>query len=708
MEVFELILVLLACVMVSSILDQMISRMSLPLLQIGIGLVLAIVFHELASIHVDSELFLMLFIAPLLFREAKETSRTMLWNHLGSILSMAIALVLASVLAAGFVLHWIIPSIPLAAAFACAAALGPTDAAAVSAMGTVISLSKRQSILLSGEALINDASGVVSFQFAIAAAVTGAFSFARATGTFAVLFFGGIAIGLLLGGLAVIAMKLLRRLGYVSTTMHVIYEVLSPFVIFLTAEELHVSGILAVVAAGLVMQEHTDGMISSETARQQMVSNSFWEVIIFLINGILFVMLGMQLPKVLQKEDMGGVSFWIVIAAVAAVTFVILTMRFLWLAVMELFHRDMETRLRGLEHPGYSVHQALVTTLAGPKGAVTLSIILTIPLFVENGSAFPQRDLIIFVTSGVILCTLLLADFLLPRLSPKKVNQDLLKQLQEAQILVLEGVIRELRGMQEESEGTEEYTQACSMAMTRYRTRLMRERFAMGEYGSAVEQLAGEILEVQQKKADDLHSFSCDLSSRDPRAYDAELRGIRISLGYFDGAERIGAHGKFDRSWILRNLIHHRKNESDLEKTEQIYKDACIFAYELETASVEYLKEVLSQDDPLRLEAAEILMKEHEASIESLWNRMMYGQSELPGAEEDAASDGQDRMLNELRLKTLTRFRKVRQYSEEVDASMLSIELDQIRRLRARGAITESAARELREQIYLLQTAYLE
>ena len=118
MEVFELILVLLACVMVSSILDQMISRMSLPLLQIGIGLVLAIVFHELASIHVDSELFLMLFIAPLLFREAKETSRTMLWNHLGSILSMAIALVLASVLAAGFVLHWIIPSIPLAAAFA--------------------------------------------------------------------------------------------------------------------------------------------------------------------------------------------------------------------------------------------------------------------------------------------------------------------------------------------------------------------------------------------------------------------------------------------------------------------------------------------------------------------------------------------------------------------------------------------------------------
>ena len=140
------------------------------------GFIAAIILPRLAEVHIDAELFLLLFIAPLLFREAQESERLQLWRNKWSILSMAIALVLASVLVAGFMLHWIIPSIPLAAAFACAAALGPTDAAAVAALGQTISLTKRQSVLLSGEALINDASGVVSFQFAIAAAVTGAFS----------------------------------------------------------------------------------------------------------------------------------------------------------------------------------------------------------------------------------------------------------------------------------------------------------------------------------------------------------------------------------------------------------------------------------------------------------------------------------------------------------------------------------------------------
>ena len=496
MELFELILLLLVCVMASSVLDQMISRMSLPLLQIGIGLAAALLMPHLASVYVDSELFMMLFIAPLLFREAREADKASLWGNRWSILSMAIALVIASVLAAGFILHWIIPSISLAAAFACAAALGPTDAAAVSALGSTISLTRRQSTLLSGEALINDASGVVSFQFAIAAAVTGAFSLADATGSFTILFFGGILIGLALGFLAKQGIGILRRRGYVSTTMHVIYEVLSPFLIFLAAEELHVSGILAVVAAGLVMQEHTLGMVSPETARHQMVSNSFWEVIVFLINGILFVMLGMQLPKVLQPQAMDGVRPSVVIFAMLAVTVTIIVMRLLWITVLELFHKDPESGSRGIARPGQTVYQALVTTIAGPKGAVTLSIILTIPLYGHSGRIFPYRDLIIFVTSGVILCTLLLADVVLPRLAPKKTDEDEEAQLQTARISVLEGVVRELRALLDENPDSE-YVPAGRLTLMRYRTRLMHQRFIMEGHGSELEQLMKEILEVQ-------------------------------------------------------------------------------------------------------------------------------------------------------------------------------------------------------------------
>ena len=143
MELFGFVLILLACVTGCSILDQVISRVSLPLIQIGVGLVLALLIPRLSEAHVDSELFLMLFIAPLLFREARETSWTNLWSNRWSVLSMAIALVIVSVIAGGFVLHGMLPAIPLAAAFACAAALGPTDAAAVAALGPTISLSER-------------------------------------------------------------------------------------------------------------------------------------------------------------------------------------------------------------------------------------------------------------------------------------------------------------------------------------------------------------------------------------------------------------------------------------------------------------------------------------------------------------------------------------------------------------------------------------
>ena len=131
MELFALILIILACVMFTSVLDQLIPHLSLPLIQIAAGLIVALIYPSLGGVNIDSELFLVLFIAPLLYRDSREVSRVTLWNNKWSILSMAIPLVIATVVATGFVLHQIIPSIQLAAAFACAAALGPTDAAAV-------------------------------------------------------------------------------------------------------------------------------------------------------------------------------------------------------------------------------------------------------------------------------------------------------------------------------------------------------------------------------------------------------------------------------------------------------------------------------------------------------------------------------------------------------------------------------------------------
>ena len=199
MEALTLGLLLLAAVLASSLIDQIIPRISLPLIQIAIGLVIALVAGGDVKVTLDPELFLVMFIAPLLYDEAKHADKQALWRERQPVLSLAIGLVVATTLVIGFLLHAFVPSIPLAAAFALGAALGPTDAVAVSSLSKSVDIPKRQASMLKGELLLNDASGIVSFQFAIAAVLTGSFSLVNASVDFLVEFVGGLLLGVVLG-----------------------------------------------------------------------------------------------------------------------------------------------------------------------------------------------------------------------------------------------------------------------------------------------------------------------------------------------------------------------------------------------------------------------------------------------------------------------------------------------------------------------------
>ena len=209
-------LIVLTCVAASSVIDKFVN-VSIPVIQVVIGLLVALVLPSVQEVHLESELFMLVFIAPLLFNETRETNIRALLLNLNSILSLAIALVIVSVLSVGYALHLMVPSIPLAAAFALASALGPTDAATVTALKSNIHLTHRQQTLLSGESLINDASGVVAFQFSVAAAVTGTFSLIDAAGSFTVLFVGGVAVGIITGFAFSAINAMLSRLGYEDT-----------------------------------------------------------------------------------------------------------------------------------------------------------------------------------------------------------------------------------------------------------------------------------------------------------------------------------------------------------------------------------------------------------------------------------------------------------------------------------------------------------
>ena len=420
-EALTLGLLLLAAVLASSLIDQIIPRVSLPLIQIAIGLLIAVVAGGDVEVTLDPELFLVMFIAPLLYDEAKHADKQALWRERKPVLSLAIGLVVATTLVIGFLLNAFVPSIPLAAAFALGAALGPTDAVAVSSLSKQVDIPKRQASMLKGELLLNDASGIVSFQFAIAAVVTGAFSLIDASVDFLVEFVGGLILGVLLGLLGNWVVKRARSIGVENTNFHVLFEVLIPFLIYLVANVCHVSGVIAVVVAGLINVTSPKGVIGPSVSRMNIVSGSVWHVLTYALNGIVFVLLGTQLPLAMQDTwENVRITNSTLILLVFALTFVLLATRFLWVLAMDLYHvrRDEKRRFgKG------DLRSALITTFCGAKGTITLSIMFSIPTYAVYGPPnvpFPQRELLIFLACGVIVCTLLLATFVVPLLAPAR------------------------------------------------------------------------------------------------------------------------------------------------------------------------------------------------------------------------------------------------------------------------------------------------
>ncbi|MEC4272487.1 sodium:proton antiporter [Adlercreutzia sp. R25] len=434
MEALTLGLLLLAAVLASSLIDQIIPRVSLPLIQIAIGLVIAVVAGGEVEVTLDPDLFLVMFIAPLLYDEAKHADKQALWRERKPVLSLAIGLVVATTLVIGFLLHAFVPSIPLAAAFALGAALGPTDAVAVSSLSKQVNIPQRQASMLKGELLLNDASGIVSFQFAIAAVVTGSFSLAHASVDFLVEFVGGLLLGIVLGLVGNGVVKRARSIGVENTNFHVLFEVLIPFLIYLVANVCHVSGVIAVVVAGLINVTSPKGVIGPSVSRMNIVSGSVWHVLTYALNGIVFVLLGTQLPLAMQDTwENVRITNSTLILLVFGLTFILLATRFVWVLAMDLIH------VRAGERRAFrksDLRSALITTFSGAKGTITLSIMFSIPTYAIIGPPnvpFPQRELLIFLACGVIVCTLLLATFVVPLLAPardggeeelRRINQD--------------------------------------------------------------------------------------------------------------------------------------------------------------------------------------------------------------------------------------------------------------------------------------------
>ena len=480
MESVTISLFLFLAVVVSGWLSRLSPiSMPMPLVQIALGAVIALTTG--AAVDLKPDVFFLLFLPPLLFYDGWKIPKEGLFRDKGTILQLALGLVVFTVLGIGLLIHWMMPVMPLAAAFALAAIVSPTDPIAVSAIATKVPIPKRLMHILEGEALLNDASGLVCMRFAVAAVVTGSFSLVEAFGTFLWLAIGGIVIGVGVTWVITLVKGMIsRRIGE-DAGSQVLISLLIPFGAYLLAEKFHCSGILAAVAGGITMSyAEQRGQALAETRVRR---NAVWDMVQFTANGIIFVLLGEQLPSIASRaahvvRDTGHTDPLWLIVYVAAISFALIALRFLWVWVALRFTLFRALR-EGKVAPKPSLRLIAATSLAGVRGAITLAGVLTIPFTVGDGSAFPARNLIIFLAAAVIVVSLLLASVGLPfllkglKLPPEPKG---LAEEDAARAVAAEAAIEAIEQLQKAmkigKKDTELYAEASARILELYRRRI--------------------------------------------------------------------------------------------------------------------------------------------------------------------------------------------------------------------------------------------
>ncbi|MGB5445802.1 MAG: Na+/H+ antiporter [Psychromonas sp.] len=415
MNSIELVLAMLLAVVVSGYLVRLLPLgLPLPLVQVGLGAVIAGLLNH--GVTLEPQTFFLLFLPPLLFLDGWRIPKDGLLRDRWQILALALGLVVFTVIGAGFLIHWMIPAMPLAVAFALAAVVSPTDPVAVSSIGSRAPIPKRLMHILEGESLLNDATGLVCFRFAVAAALTGNFSLASASVTFLWLALVGVGIGVLVTGtVSFLQRGLSRKFGEESGST-ILISLLIPFGAYLLAERVHGSGILAAVAAGITMSYVELSGRALATTRVQRAA--VWNTVQFALNGIVFVLLGEQLPGILKAamasmEESGHLNpLWLVVYALM-INLCLAVLRFSWVWV-SLWLPRLWAQRRGESRDKPNWRLILATTLAGVRGAITLAAVLTLPLLMPDDSPFPARELVVFLAATVILMTLLVASIALP------------------------------------------------------------------------------------------------------------------------------------------------------------------------------------------------------------------------------------------------------------------------------------------------------
>lgn len=378
-------------------------RLSYPILLVLVGLLIGWI-PGLPTVTLSPDAVFLVFLPPLLYSAAWTIDNLKLQLYSRSVALLAVGLVLFTSTIVALVAHAFIPGFSLAQGYLLGAIIAPPDAVAASSVTRGLNIPKRITTVLEGESLVNDATSLIIYRYALAAILTGQFSLWEANLQFVGIAVASVAVGLALGWVMLRVHKAINQDVVTSTAL----TLLTPYGSYLIAEELHLSGVLAVVTTGLFLSGRTAQMFSYQSRLQ---AYSVWDVTVFLLNGLVFILIGLQLPTIVA--GIRGYTFPQAVGYALLISAVAIGCRIIWVFPGAYVPRLLSRRIRGREaRPRWQ--EVAIVSWAGMRGVVSLAGALALPTTLANGQPFPGRDIVLFVTFIVILITLVVQGLTLP------------------------------------------------------------------------------------------------------------------------------------------------------------------------------------------------------------------------------------------------------------------------------------------------------
>lgn len=485
MHTIALVITVLAVVTALAALAER-ARVSTPILLVLAGIVISLI-PGLPTVALDPNVVILVFLPPLVYAAAWAMSWPDFRANIRPILLLAFGLVLFSTVSVAWVVHTFVPGFSWPLACVVGAIVSPTDPVAGTAILRQMKLPRRVVVILEAESLVNDATGLIVYRYAVAAVTTGNFVLAEAGTQFFVVVLGGIGIGLALAWLAKTLHQLTTDTPVVETTL----TFLTPFAGYLIAEEWHVSGVLAVLASGLYLTLRSSEFLSRQAHLQAL---NVWNVVVFLLNSIVFVLMGLQLRRILQHN--AGHSLAELLTYGAIVSIAVVLIRFVWVFPAAYVPRWLSPDLRRRE-PIVSARLLTIISWTGMRGVLSLATALALPLTLGNGAVFPERDLIIFITYSVIFTTLVVQGLLLPYLIRLlNIQPDRRAEQEEIQLRIrlAEAAIEHLEAHYSLSDQISD--EVLALLKHRYELRIDRLRLRQGERRAIID--SPEVRETQR------------------------------------------------------------------------------------------------------------------------------------------------------------------------------------------------------------------